>query len=187
MNGKAIIFSAPSGAGKTTLVRHLLATIPSLSFSISACSRPQRASEENGEDYYFLSPKEFKSKIDSGAFLEWEEVYPEHFYGTLNAEIDRIWKAGKHVIFDVDVVGGLNLKKHFKDKAMAVFVQPPSIESLKERLLLRGSETQENLNKRVEKARSEMAYAKWFDISIINDDLDQAKKEAFDQVTAFLK
>jgi guanylate kinase len=186
MNGKAIIFSAPSGAGKTTLVKHLLSKNYHLSFSISACSRPRRKNERKGEDYYFLSETDFKSKIDNDEFIEWEEVYKGNYYGTLKSEIERIWSEGKHVIFDVDVIGGLNLKKYFKENALAIFVQPPSIETLASRLKARGTETIESLDKRIEKSVSEMEYANQFDIIIVNDNLEIAKLEAEKVVGDFL-
>ena len=186
MSGKAIIFSAPSGSGKTTLVKHLLSKNNDLSFSISACSRPKRENERKGKDYHFLSETDFKSKINNDEFIEWEEVYKGNYYGTLKSEIERVWNDGKHVIFDVDVVGGLNLKKYFKDQALAIFVKSPSIDTLARRLTERGSETLESLNKRIEKARSEMKYADQFDRIIINDDLDVAKLEAEKIVGDFL-
>jgi guanylate kinase len=186
MNGKAIIFSAPSGAGKTTLVKHLLSKNNNLSFSISACSRPKRENERKGEDYYFLSEADFKSKIKNNEFIEWEEVYKGNYYGTLKSEIERIWSEGKHVIFDVDVIGGLNLKKYFKENALAIFVQPPSIETLASRLKARGTETIESLDKRIEKSVSEMEYANQFDVIIVNDNLEIAKLEAEKVVGDFL-
>ena len=186
MSGKCIIFSAPSGAGKTTIVRYLLGSNLGLEFSVSACSRCQREAEKDGHDYYFLSVEEFKSRIEAGEFLEWEEVYKDNFYGTLKSEIDRIWKAGKHVIFDVDVTGGLNLKTIFGNRALAIFVMPPSIQHLEKRLLSRGSETPESMARRLGKARIELAYANKFDYILVNDDLEKACHEAKDMVTAFL-
>ena len=186
MRGKAIIFSAPSGAGKTTLVKHILAKNPNLSFSVSACSRPRRKNERKGEDYHFLSETDFKSKIKNNEFIEWEEVYKGNYYGTLKSEIERIWNEGKHVIFDVDVIGGLNLKKFFKENALAIFVQPPSVKTLANRLNTRGTETIESLAKRIEKAVTEMGYANQFDKIIINDDLKEAKLEAEKLVEAFI-
>lgn len=187
MSGKAIIFSAPSGAGKTTLVKHILAENPNISFSISACSRPKRENERKGEDYHFLSESDFKSKIKNDEFIEWEEVYKENFYGTLKSEIERIWSEGKHVIFDVDVIGGLNLKKYFNENALAIFVKPPSIKILGKRLNERGTENLKSLTKRIEKAVSEMGYADQFDKIIINDELGVAKSEAVEFVNEFLK
>ena len=186
MSGKAIIFSAPSGAGKTTLVKYILAKNPNISFSISACSRPKRENERKGEDYHFLSESDFKSKIKNNEFIEWEEVYKGNYYGTLKSEIDRIWSEGKHVIFDVDVIGGLNLKKYFMENALAIFVKPPSIKTLGKRLNERGTETIESMAKRIEKAVSEMGYADQFDIIIVNDNLDVAKEEAEKIVGDFL-
>jgi guanylate kinase len=187
-NGKCVIFSAPSGAGKTTLVRHLIAqTDLKLSFSVSATSRPKRKDEVDGKDYHFMSAEEFKIKANAGKFVEWEEVYPNQFYGTLKSEIDRIWSAGHHVIFDVDVVGGVNLKKQFGVNSLAVFVQPPSIDALSERLKARGSEDDSSLKKRLGKASEEMTRASEFDVVVINDDLETAKQEALALVTDFLK
>lgn len=184
--GKAIIFSAPSGAGKTTIVHHVLQHLSELEFSISATSREARKVERDGKDYYYLSVEEFKSKIDQGEFVEWEEVYLNQFYGTLKSEVERIWSHGKHVIFDVDVVGGLNLKKHFKDRALSVFVKPPSIESLRLRLLNRKTETEESIKKRLDKSAREMAYASSFDYILVNDDLEQACSEAITVIKEFL-
>jgi guanylate kinase len=179
MAGKAIIFSAPSGSGKTTIVKHLLQKNPDLGFSISASTRDKRGrTEQNGKDYYFLPPKEFKKKIDNDDFVEWEEVYEGNFYGTLKSEIDRIWSEGKNVIFDVDVKGGLNLKKYFGDKALAIFVKVPSIQVLKERLNDRGTETKESLSRRLFKAEFEMGFCDKFDVVLENEDLDRSLAEA---------
>ena len=183
---KVVIFSAPSGAGKTTLVRHLLEQGLPLEFSISACSRAPRANEQDGKDYHFLSPTNFKEKIAENAFLEWEEVYKDMFYGTLKSEVERIWANGKQVIFDVDVIGGINIKKHFSVQALSIFVAPPSIEELKNRLEGRGTETAESLQKRLVKAADEMAQQDAFDIVIVNDDLDTARQEVTKKVTDFL-
>ena len=183
---KAVILSAPSGAGKTSLVRHLLDQGLPLEFSISACSRSPRANEQDGKDYYFLSPTDFKEKIATDAFLEWEEVYEDMFYGTLKSEVERIWKSGKQVIFDVDVVGGINIKKHFGVQALSVFVAPPSIEELKSRLEGRGTENAESLQKRLAKVAEEMAQQDAFDIVIVNDDLNTARQEIMKKVTDFL-
>jgi len=186
-SGKAFIFSAPSGSGKTTIVKHLLENKPNLQFSISACTRDKRGrNEENGQDYYFLTPEEFKQKIDEDAFIEWEEVYPGNFYGTLKSEIERIWQSGKSVVFDVDVKGGLSLKKYFAEKALAVFVRVPSLEVLKERLSSRGSETEDSLSQRLYKAKFEMAFEDKFDVSILNNELDASLKEAERLVDDFL-
>ena len=186
--GKAIIFSAPSGSGKTTLVHHLLnhTDLP-LSFSISATSRECRGEEQNGKDYHFLSPEEFREKVKRDEFVEWEEVYPDQMYGTLKSEIDRIWTAGKVVIFDVDVVGGLNLKKYFGDQALSLFVQPPSKEELEKRLRGRGTETEEKIQMRLAKAERELAYAQQFDKKLINDNLEKAKITAYEWVSKFLE
>lgn len=186
MAGKCVIFSAPSGAGKTTLVKHLLKQELNLEFSISACSREARSKETPGKDYYFLSVEEFKNRITNNEFIEWEEVYTDNFYGTLRSEIERIWDAGKHVIFDVDVVGGLNLKKNFGDTALAIFVKAPTIQTLEDRLKTRDTETPESIARRMGKAAVEMGYAKDFDCVIVNDDLDTAKAEALEVVTEFL-
>ncbi len=173
MAGKALIFSAPSGSGKTTIVKHLLATNADLGFSISASTRDKRGrTEENGKDYYFLTPEEFKRKIDNNEFIEWEEVYEGNFYGTLKSEIERIWSEGKNVIFDVDVKGGLNLKRYFGDRALAVFVKVPSIDILKERLRDRGTESDESLSRRLFKANFEMSFEDKFDTVLINENLE---------------
>jgi guanylate kinase len=179
MAGKAIIFCAPSGSGKTTIVRHLLNTNPDLGFSISASTRDKRGrTEQNGKDYYFLKPDDFKNKIINDEFIEWEEVYEGNFYGTLKSEIERIWKEGKNVIFDVDVKGGLNLKKYFGDKALAVFVKVPSLEVLKERLHDRGTESPESLSRRLFKAQFEMSFQDRFDIVLVNETLQTSLAEA---------
>jgi guanylate kinase len=179
MEGKAIIFSAPSGSGKTTIVKHLLKTNPDLGFSISASTRDKRGrTEQHGKDYYFLTPEEFKKKIDDNEFIEWEEVYEGNFYGTLKSEIDRIWKQGKNVIFDVDVKGGLNLKKYFGDKALAVFVKVPTLEILKERLNDRGTESAESISRRLFKANFEMSFQDQFDKVLINENLHKSLAEA---------
>ncbi|GAB3645639.1 guanylate kinase [Echinicola sediminis] len=173
--GKAFIFSAPSGSGKTTIVKHLLSTREDLGFSISACTRDKRGREEqDGKDYYFLSPKEFKQKIDEEAFVEWEEVYEGNFYGTLKSEIQRIWDSGKHVIFDVDVKGGLNLKEYFGDRALAIFVKVPSMDTLAERLKDRGTESEESLSRRIYKAKFEMSFENKFDTTLVNDDREKS-------------
>lgn len=177
--GKLIVFSAPSGSGKTTIVRHLL-EIPALNldFSISATSREPREHEIDGEDYYFISTEKFKSHIKNGDFLEWEEVYRDNFYGTLKTEIERIWAKGKNVIFDIDVVGGLRIKKKYPEKTLAVFVKPPSVDELKIRLKKRKTESEEKINMRIAKASVEMATAPQFDYIIENDKLENAFKEA---------
>lgn len=186
MQGKLIIFSAPSGAGKTTIVQHLLTKFPTLEFSISACSRTMRKDEKEGEDYYFLSVEEFKSKIKHNEFLEWEEVYTNHFYGTLKSEIERIWAKGHHVIFDVDVHGGLNLKKIFGNRALAVFVKAPSIQHLENRLKLRETETPESIARRIGKAEQEMLLAPQFDKIVLNDKMEHAFEQAEEIVMEFI-
>jgi len=179
MAGKALIFSAPSGSGKTTIVQHLLKNNSDLGFSISASTRDKRGrTEKDGKDYHFLTPEEFKQKIDQDEFIEWEEVYAGNFYGTLKTEIDRIWEEGKNVIFDVDVKGGINLKKYFGEKALAIFVKVPSIEILKTRLLERGTESDESLSRRLFKAKFEMTFQDKFDVVLVNEDLEKSLQEA---------
>jgi len=184
--GKLVIFSAPSGAGKTTLVKHLLKQNLELKFSISATSRPKRLDEIDGKDYYFIPAGTFKSKINNNEFLEWEEVYADCFYGTLKSELERIWIKGHHVIFDVDVVGGLNIKRQYGDRALSVFVKAPSIDDLEARLKNRSTESQKDVQMRLDKALHELKFEDKFDRVIINDDLDTAKKEAAKLVSAFL-
>jgi len=185
--GKAIIFSAPSGAGKTTIVRHLLGMDElNLSFSISATTREKRTHEVDGKDYHFISVEEFKKKIAAGDFIESEEVYKDQFYGTLRSEIESIWQRGKHVIFDVDVVGGLSLKQFFGDDALAIFVKPPSIEALKFRLRNRSTETAEKIAMRIEKAEHELTFENKFDKVLINDTLEHALENAKLYVQQFL-
>jgi len=178
MQGKLIIFSAPSGAGKTTIVRHLLKQNLNLEFSVSATSRAKRHTETHGKDYYFLSEEEFRSKIDNNEFLEWEEVYHGTFYGTLKSEVERIRESGKNVLFDIDVVGGCNIKKYYGHDALAVFVQPPSIEELRARLVSRSTDTQDVIEKRLQKAEYELSFANQFDCIIVNDQLEKALEEA---------
>ncbi len=186
--GKALIFSAPSGSGKTTIVRHLLDTFPQLSFSISACTRDRRGrNEDNGKDYYFMTPEEFKEKIDNDEFIEWEEVYPGNFYGTLKSEIDRIWGEGKHVIFDVDVKGGLSLKEYFGDKALAIFVKVQNLNVLKDRLNCRGTESEGSLSQRLFKAKFEMGFEAKFDVSLVNKTLEVSLLEAENLYLSFIK
>jgi guanylate kinase len=188
LKGKVIIFSAPSGAGKTTIVKHLLSFNElNLAFSISACSRPKRNNEQDQKDYYFLSLEEFRNKIEANEFLEWEEVYKDNFYGTLKSEIDRIWNNRQHAIFDVDVKGGLNLKKIFGTDALAIFVMPPSMQELEERLRSRKTETEEKIQTRLAKAQSELETASLFDKIILNDNLEKAISEAKIMIEAFLK
>lgn len=185
--GKCIIVSAPSGAGKTTIVQHLLNMELGLEFSISATSREKREVEIDKKDYFFLTPESFKSKIESKDFLEWEEVYPNQYYGTLRSEINRIWNKGNHVIFDVDVVGGLNLKKIFGNQALAVFIMPPTIESLAERLTSRRTESPEKLKLRLDKAEKELSFAKDFDKIVVNDDLTHAIGDAEKLIKEFVE
>jgi guanylate kinase len=184
---KVVIFSAPSGAGKTTLVHRLMEQVPDLAFSVSATSRAPRKGEKNGVDYYFLSVEEFKKKIEEGAFIEWEEVYPGQYYGTLKSEVERLRNEGKTVVFDVDVLGGINIKRIFGDDALAVFVKPPSLEVLKERLTKRSTEDEESLKKRLSRAEKELEYESKFDIVIVNDDLKKAVKEVVETVTGFIE
>ena len=186
MEGKLIIFSAPSAAGKTTIVHHLLRKFPELEFSISATTRAKRGDEIDNKDYYFISKEEFLHKIAKKEFVEFEEVYTDNFYGTLRAEMERIWQLGKQIIFDIDVEGGLHLKKKYGERALAVFVQPPSIEVLISRLTNRGTDSPEKLAERIEKAQKELAYIDRFDVILKNDQLDIACKEAEELVYDFL-
>ena len=185
-NGKLVIFSAPSGAGKSTLVNYLLPQFPELSFSISATSRSPRGKEQHGKDYYFLSSEEFKARVAQDELLEWEEVYAGTYYGTLRSEVERIWVQGKVVVFDIDVVGALNLKRQFGDRALALFVQAPSVEILEQRLRGRGTDSEEKIQQRVSKATIEMARAPEFDKVVVNDNLDTAKAEALAILKDFL-
>ena len=186
-SNKVIIFSGPSGAGKTTVVKHLLQNMNSkLSFSISACSRAPRQNEINGKDYHFLSVEDFKKGIESKLFLEWEEVYPNLFYGTLLEEVERIWSNGKAIIFDVDVKGGISLKQHFGEKALSVFVAPPYLRVLKERLCNRGTESKGDLKKRISKAAQEMTHKSEFDKVLVNENLEQACQQALEIAQDFL-
>ncbi len=185
--GKLIVFSAPSGSGKTTIVRHLLSKEDlNLEFSISCTSREPRPEEINGKDYYFLSLEDFKKHIKAEDFIEWEEVYRDNFYGTLKAEIERIWAQGKNVIFDIDVAGGLRIKKKFPEQTLAVFVKPPSIDELKIRLKKRSTESEDKINMRIAKASVELATAPQFDLVIKNYNLDTAKLDAYDIVKNFV-
>jgi guanylate kinase len=185
---KLLIFSAPSGAGKTTIVRHLLNKYPDhLEFSISATSRQPRAQEVDGRDYYFLSKEAFLEKVKNDEFAEWEEVYTQTYYGTLKSEIERIFKKNKSLIFDIDVIGGLNLKSKFGNNALAVFIEPPSIEELKKRLMERNTETPEKLKQRIEKASRELKYKSYFDAIIVNENLDAALRLAEKLTEEFLE
>jgi guanylate kinase len=185
--GKLIVFSAPSGSGKTTIVRHLLAQEElNLEFSVSATSRTKRGDEINTKDYYFLSIDDFKQHIKADEFLEWEEVYRDNFYGTFKKEVERIWALGKHVIFDIDVSGGLRIKRKFPEQTLAIFVKPPSIDALKIRLKKRQTESQDKINMRVAKASAELATAPLFDCIIENDVLEMAQKEAYTTVSQFI-
>lgn len=183
---KVIIFSAPSGSGKTTLVKHSLEIFPELKFSISCTTRKLRGNEINGIDYYFVSPEEFRQNIAENAFVEFEEVYSEKYYGTLKSEVDRIWKSGKVVIFDVDVQGGISLKKYFGEKALSIFIMPPSVAELELRLIARGTDDLETIKTRVHKATHELSFKDGFDEIIINNDLDTAKKTVEKTLEKFL-
>jgi guanylate kinase len=187
MEGKCIILCAPSGAGKTSITKYLLQQELGLKFSISACNREARNGETDGIDYHFLSTESFKNRIENDEFVEWEEVYKGNYYGTLKTEINRIWNSGKNVIFDVDVEGGLSLTKHFGEKALAIFIKPPSVEALEKRLRSRGTEDEEKIQKRLAKAEKELDYSKWFDYIVVNDDLEIAQQEVFALVKSFLK
>ncbi len=188
MPGKALIFSAPSGSGKTTIVKHLLTNNPDLGFSISASTRDKRGrTEEQGKDYHFLSPEEFKEKIDRNEFIEWEEVYAGNFYGTLKSEIERVWRDGKNVVFDVDVKGGISLKQYFGDKALAIFVKVPSLEILEQRLSNRSTETPDSLSRRLFKAKFEMTFQDKFDKVLVNEDLEHSLKDAQKMYDEFKK
>lgn len=186
ISGKAIIFSAPSGAGKTTVVKHVLKEISNLSFSISACSRKKRKNEVNGIDYHFLELNEFKTKIKANEFIEWEEVYENNFYGTLKSEINKIWKLKKHVIFDVDVVGGISLKKYFGNNAVSIFIDPPSLETLENRLKSRNTDSKKEIKTRIDKAIEELNYKDQFDHCIVNDNLSETLIRAEEIIIEFL-
>ena len=186
--GKLVIFSAPSGSGKTTIVRHLLANNSNLGFSISACTRDKRGRNEvNGKDYYFLTPEEFKQKIDNNEFVEWEQVYVGAFYGTLKSEIERVWSQKKHVLFDVDVKGGLSLKKYYGDRALAIFVKVPSLEMLEQRLRARGTDSEDSISKRLFKVKFEMSFENQFDVTLVNENLETTLVKAQQLVEDFLK
>ena len=184
--GKLIVISAPSGAGKTSIVHQLLKGIPKLSFSVSASSRERRENEVHGKDYYFLGVEGFQQKIKEDAFLEWEQVYENQYYGTLKSEIERIWREGKTIIFDVDVVGGLNIKKQYPKECLSIFIMPPSIEVLAERLIGRGSESDESVKKRLDKAEEEISKNEQFDTIIMNDDFEIACEQTKEMITNFI-
>ena len=189
MRGKLIIISAPSGSGKSTIVNWLMQEHPELRlyFSISCTSRPPRGTEQNGVEYFFLTPEEFKTKIQNDEFLEHEEVYPGRYYGTLKAQVERQQEAGQNVVFDVDVKGGINIKKYYGDEALSLFIQPPSVEELRRRLTGRGTDTAEAIEERLAKAEYELTFAPQFDHVIVNDDLETAKQEALQTVARFLE
>lgn len=187
MEGKLIIISAPSGAGKTTIVKEILKKDLPLAFSISACSRDKRENEVDGKDYYFIEKEAFEEKIAKKEFLEWEEVYQGSYYGTLKSELNRIWNENKHVLFDVDVVGGLNIKKQFPKNSLAIFIQPPSIQELHNRLLNRGTETEKTLAKRIQKAEKELEFGRNFDVVVVNEKLETAIEEVFVHIINFFK
>ena len=186
MKGKIIIFSAPSGSGKSTIIDYLLTQNLNLKFSISATSRAPRGNEKHGKEYYFFTPGEFRERIDNGEFLEYEEVYTDNFYGTLKSEVEERIDRGENVVLDIDVVGGCNIKKYYGDKALSIFIQPPSIAALRQRLENRGTDTPEKIEKRIEKAEFELSYAQQFDKIVINDDLEKAKRETLQIVNEFL-
>lgn len=181
-----LIFCAPSGAGKSTIVQHLMKVDPTLAFSISCTSRKPRQGELNGREYHFISPEQFRELIENKEFVEWEEVYPDQFYGTLISEVERIWSEGFHALFDIDVMGGLNLKESFGEKALSIFVKPPSMEVLEERLRSRGTENEESLQKRIGKAAHELSFAPRFDRILVNDSLEKALAEAEVLLSEFL-
>lgn len=186
MSGKLIIFSAPSGSGKSTMINYLLKQDLQLAFSISATSRPPRGSEQHGVEYFFLSPEEFRQRIDNDEFLEYEEVYKDRFYGTLKAQVEKQLEAGQNVVFDVDVVGGCNIKKFYGDRALSVFIQPPSLEILRQRLEGRGTDEASVIESRLAKAEFELGFACKFDVVIINDDLEEARDRALKILKEFL-
>lgn len=185
-SGKLIIVSAPSGSGKTTLVKHLLTTLPQLAFSVSCATRTPRPNEVNGKDYYFITTEEFRQKVERQEFAEWEEVYEGNFYGTLKTEIERIWAENKAVIFDIDVVGGINLKKIYPNNSLSIFIMPPSIEELENRLRCRQTESEEKLKMRVDKSAKELSMSAAFDTIVLNDVLDESQREIVRKVQTFL-
>ena len=184
--GKAVIFTAPSGSGKTTIVKYLLTKMPALAFSISATTREKRHNEIDGKDYYFLSQKAFQEKINAGEFIEWEEFYGGSRYGTLKSEIDRIWSLGQHVIFDVEVKGATSIKAYFGDDALAVFIRVPSIDELRKRLDLRGTESEDTMTKRLDRAKFEMSFENKFDVTVVNEELEKEQSKALGIVSDFL-
>ena len=186
MNGKVIIFSAPSGSGKTTIIKSLLEKDLNLQFSVSACSRPKRLEEIEGKDYYFIQAEEFKKRIKENQFIEWQEVYKNFFYGTPKSEIERLWKDKVNIVFDVDVLGGINLKKIFKNQALSLFIKPPSIDELEVRLRKRHTEDQSTLLNRIERSKKELTYSEQFDMIIINDYLEKAITEAYHAIKTFI-
>lgn len=186
MEGKILIFSAPSGSGKSTIINYLLGKGLPLGFSVSATSRAPRGEEQHGKEYYFLSADEFRERIARGEFVEYEEVYPGCFYGTLKSEVERLWNEGRHIVFDVDVAGGVNIKKIFGDKARSIFIQPPSVAELRRRLINRATDTMEKIEQRVAKAEQELTFAPKFDFVVVNDDLQKAEDEAFALVSEFI-
>ncbi len=188
MQGRLLIFSAPSGSGKSTIVQYLMQEHPefNLAFSISATSRPPRGMEQNGVEYFFISPQEFKEKIENDEFLEYEEVYQDRFYGTLKSQVERQLEAGQNVVFDVDVKGGCNIKEFYGDRAMSIFIQPPSVDELRRRLVARATDDAEQIERRLAKAEEEMSYAPRFDKILVNDDLETAKAEAVSLLRSFL-
>lgn len=184
--GKLIIFSAPSGSGKSTIINYLLTQGLNLAFSISATSRPPRGTEQHGVEYFFLTPEEFRQRIANDEFLEYEEVYENRFYGTLKSQVEKQLEAGQNVVFDVDVVGGCNIKKYYADRALSVFIQPPSVEELRKRLVGRGTDTPEVIESRIAKAEFELGFADKFDIVIVNDDLEKAKADTLKVIKDFI-
>ncbi|MEP7323640.1 MAG: guanylate kinase [Saprospiraceae bacterium] len=184
--GRLVIITAPSGSGKSTIVHHLLDNIPSLSFSISATTRPKRSHEIEGRDYYFIDDKTFKQYIHQRRFIEWEEVYPGQFYGTLKSELHRLWNLKKTIVFDIDVVGATDLKRFYPEKSLSIYIKPPSLEVLRQRLIARQTETPEKLELRVKRFAVEMEYEKTFDTMVLNDDLEKAKKDALEIVNKFI-
>ncbi|MCF8331689.1 MAG: guanylate kinase [Bacteroidales bacterium] len=187
MDGKLIIFSAPSGAGKTTIVHQVLEYFDNMEFSVSATTRYARPGEINGKDYYFIELDDFRRRIENDEFVEYEQVYHKQFYGTLKTELERIWNKGNHVIFDVDVIGGLNIKKQYSKKALAIFIMPPSVEVLEKRLFERAGDDERSIRQRLNKAKHELTYAHQFDEVIVNENLETAVNEAIEIINKFLK